>query len=77
MFSPLKSHIWSSEAAGGGHEKTVTYLGYTVLLTMKLFKNSSLASNNVFLYHFSFFSRPIALLCGSQKASIDTKIISL
>ena len=46
-------------------------------LFLKLFKNSSLASKNVILYHFSFFSHPVALLCGSKKAFIDTKILSL
>ena len=35
-----------------------------------------MASKNVFLYHFSFFSRSVALLCGSKKASIDTKTLS-
>ena len=42
---------------------------------MKLFKNTSMASESIFLSHFSFFYRPVAPLCGSKKASIGTKIL--
>ena len=41
---------------------------------MKLFKNTSLVSGKAFSLHFSFFYRPVALLCGSKKASIGMKI---
>ena len=40
-----------------------------VFYSMKLFKNTSMASESIFLSHFSFFYRPVAPLCGSKKAS--------
>ena len=55
----------------------VTELYNIRLNLMKLFKNVSLASKNVFSPHSSFFYRPIALLCDSKKASIGVKILSL
>lgn len=44
---------------------------------MKLFKNISLAFIALFLTHFSFFYRRVAMLCSSKKASIEPKTFSL
>jgi|GEM_PF-6513850 len=44
---------------------------------MKLFNNISLVAMKFFLSHSSVFYRRVALLCGSKKASIESKIFSI